>query len=48
MDVAERQGTFPVILTESYFLNPYNQAEAEKRSIIAAKAIAECIIKFFE
>lgn len=47
MDVAERQGDFPVILTESYFLNPYNQAEAEKRSIIAAKAIAQCIIEYF-
>ena len=47
MDVAEQQGTFPVILTEAYFLNPYNQAEAEKRSIIAAKAIAQCILDWF-
>ncbi len=47
MDVAEQQGTFPVILTEAYFLNPYNQAEAEKRSIIAAKALAQCVLDYF-
>jgi N-acetylmuramoyl-L-alanine amidase len=47
MDVAEQQGTFPVILTEAYFLNPYNQAEAEKRSITAAKAIAQCVLDWF-
>jgi N-acetylmuramoyl-L-alanine amidase len=47
MDVAEQQGTFPVILTEAYFLNPYDPTEAQKRSIIAAKAIAQCILDWF-
>jgi N-acetylmuramoyl-L-alanine amidase len=32
-----------VMLVESYFVNPYNQAEAEKRSAIAAMAIAKAI-----
>lgn len=32
-----------VMLVESYFLNPYNQIEAEKRSAIAAMAIAKAI-----
>jgi N-acetylmuramoyl-L-alanine amidase len=47
MDVAEQQGTFPVVLTESYFVNPYSKSQAEKRSIIAAKAIAEAIREWF-
>lgn len=32
-----------VMLVESYFVNPYNQSEAEKRSAIAAMAIAKTI-----
>jgi N-acetylmuramoyl-L-alanine amidase len=47
MDVAEQQGTFPVVLTESYFLNPYTQAQAEERSRKAAVAIADVVIKWF-
>jgi N-acetylmuramoyl-L-alanine amidase len=47
MDVAEQQGTFPVILTESYFLNPYTKEQAEKRSTIAAEAMTEAIMEWF-
>jgi type I restriction-modification system DNA methylase subunit len=47
MDVAEQQGTFPVVLTESYFLNPYTQAQAEERSRKAAVAIADVVTKWF-
>lgn len=48
LDVAERQGDFPVVLTESYFLNPYNKQEAQERSIIAARAIAEVVFQWFK
>jgi N-acetylmuramoyl-L-alanine amidase len=47
MDVAEQQGNFPVVLTESYFLNPYSKEEAEKRSTIAARAIADVVKRWF-
>jgi N-acetylmuramoyl-L-alanine amidase len=47
MDVAEQQGTFPVVLTESYFLNPYTQAQAEERSRKAAIAIADVVEDWF-
>jgi N-acetylmuramoyl-L-alanine amidase len=47
MDVAEQQGTFPVVLTESYFLNPYTPAQAEERSRKAAVAIANVVEEWF-
>jgi N-acetylmuramoyl-L-alanine amidase len=47
MDVAEQQGTFPVVLTESYFLNPYTQSQAEERSRKAAVAIADVVEDWF-
>jgi N-acetylmuramoyl-L-alanine amidase len=47
MDVAEQQGTFPVVLTESYFLNPYTPAQAEERSRKAAVAIADVVEDWF-
>lgn len=47
MDVAEQQGTFPVVLTESYFLNPYSKAEAEVRSTKAAMAIVDSVKRWF-
>ena len=40
---ASKTGCPVVMLVESYFVNPYNQAEAEKRSAIAAMAIAKAI-----
>jgi N-acetylmuramoyl-L-alanine amidase len=40
---ASKTGCPVVMLVESYFLNPYNQSEAEKRSAIAAMAIAKAI-----
>jgi len=47
INTASKTGCPVVMLVESYFVNPYNQAEAEKRSAIAAMAIAktleECI-----
>ena len=48
MDVAERQGTFPVVLTESYFLNPYDRDQAIARSTKAALAMCECIQQWFD
>lgn len=42
---ASKTGCPVVMLVESYFLNPYNQSEAEKRSAIAAMAIAKTIEK---
>lgn len=33
----------PVVLVESYFINPYDASEASQRSSLAAKAIAEAI-----
>jgi N-acetylmuramoyl-L-alanine amidase len=48
MDVAERQGTFPVVLSESYFLNPYDKAEAEVRSATAAMAMVGAIKEWFK
>jgi hypothetical protein len=48
MDAAERQGTFPVVLSESYFLNPYDKAEAEVRSTKAAMAMAGAIKEWFK
>jgi N-acetylmuramoyl-L-alanine amidase len=47
MDVAEQQGTFPVVLTESYFLNMYSQGAAEQRSTLAAVAIADVVEDWF-
>jgi N-acetylmuramoyl-L-alanine amidase len=47
MDVAEQQGTFPVVLTESYFVNPYTQEEAERRSVVAALAMVGVIKEWF-
>lgn len=47
MDVAERQGNFPVVLIESYFLNPYSKAEAEARSTKAAMAIVDAVKRWF-
>lgn len=47
MDYAEQQGDFPVVLTESYFLNPYTKAQAEERSIKAAIAIADTVKQWF-
>jgi acetyl-CoA carboxylase alpha subunit len=40
---AAKTGCPIVMLVESYFVNPYNQAEAEKRSAIAAMAIAKAL-----
>lgn len=40
---ASKTGCPVVMLVESYFVNPYNQAEAEKRSAIAAMAIAKTL-----
>ncbi len=48
MDVAERQGNFPVVLTESYFINPYYKEEAEQRSKLAAVAIANVVEDWFQ
>lgn len=47
MDYAEKQGTFPVVLTESFFLNPYNKEEAEERSKKAALAIVVVVKEWF-
>lgn len=40
---ASKTGCPVVMLVESYFVNPYNQIEAEKRSAIAAMAIAKVL-----
>lgn len=47
MDYAEQQGNFPVVLPESYFLNPYSKAEAEERSTKAALAMVGVIKEWF-
>jgi N-acetylmuramoyl-L-alanine amidase len=47
LDTAERQGVFPVVLVESYFLNPYTQAQAEDRSEKAAMAIIDVVEDWF-
>lgn len=43
INTASKTGCPVVMLVESYFVNPYNQAEAEKRSAIAAMAIAKAL-----
>jgi N-acetylmuramoyl-L-alanine amidase len=43
INAAQKTGCPIVMLVESYFVNPYTQEQAEKRSAIAAIAIAEAI-----
>jgi N-acetylmuramoyl-L-alanine amidase len=43
--VADQYSTGPAILVESYFLNPYNKAQAEERSAKAAEAISKSVIE---
>lgn len=47
MDYAEQQGNFPVVLPESYFLNPYTKQQSEERSTRAAIAIADTVKRWF-
>jgi N-acetylmuramoyl-L-alanine amidase len=43
INAAQKTGCPIVMLVESYFVNPYTQEQAEKRSAVAAIAIAEAI-----
>jgi N-acetylmuramoyl-L-alanine amidase len=43
INTAQKTGCPVVMLVESYFVNPYTQEQAEKRSAIAAIAIAEVL-----
>jgi N-acetylmuramoyl-L-alanine amidase len=38
----------PVMLVESFFLNPYNAETAKKRAIVAAEAIADALISLVQ
>ena len=46
-ELAVKGKNVPCVLVESFFLNPYNQGEAEQRAQIAAGAIANGIKQFF-